>query len=107
VVIVVPPTMTVAAIVASMRYHTLSQVRHVMAEAVGATLAEAETIVHLLDTYDPEREAVVTIWLDEHAPLIVTLPFKPAGVRASWEGRSLIRIIRHALRIAHRLVNRT
>jgi hypothetical protein len=68
----VPPGSTVMA-VRSMTYHTLEQIREIAGGLAGDTAADAAVLVRMIETYDPERQAVVTAAIDGQAPISIKM----------------------------------
>jgi hypothetical protein len=56
-----------------MIYHTLDKVRRLTCELRGRDREEGYLLIRMLETYDPVRQAVVTVTLGRENPITVTM----------------------------------
>ena len=63
-----PPNVSVL-VSATMVYHTLEEMRRLIAELQGTTPEDADVLLRMLETYDPSRQAVVTAAIEGQNPI--------------------------------------
>jgi hypothetical protein len=76
-----PPGPVTALVATEMTYRTLNRVRRLTTELRGTEREEAYVLISMLETYDPVREAVVTVSVGRENPITVTMALeRPMGV---------------------------
>jgi hypothetical protein len=64
-----------------MIYHTLDKVRRLTCELRGTDREEGYGLIRTIETYDPVRQAVVTVTVGRETPITVTMTLeRPMGV---------------------------
>ena len=76
-----PPGPVTAPAATEMTYRTLNRVRRLTTELRGAEREEAYELISMLETYDPVRQAVVSVTVGRGTPVTVMMALeRPMGV---------------------------
>ena len=63
-----------------MVYHTLDGLRGLTADLQGDSREDADILLTMVETYDPGRQAVVTVAVEGQNPVSVKMKLEPAFV---------------------------
>ena len=67
------PGATQPVVSTAMVYHTLAEVRRVTAHLQGSVRADADVLLRMMEMYDPEGQAVVTVRFETGNPITVKM----------------------------------
>lgn len=64
-----------------MMYYTLDHIRHLVAGLSAAQREDGDALVRLIEKYDPQRQAVVSVTVGRENPVRVTMDLERGTVR--------------------------